>query len=372
MKVKLNRKDSIGILDAVYKAVDAKNILPLYECFYFRIIKSKDKFFAFITATNETYSISAKCACDAEQEFEFCLEAKTFFNTIRLMSDDDYTLQLDLEKNLVIIKAGRKRYKLPYEDPQHFRYKKVSNKDAVTINGVHLCQAISNASGVIDEADVRVQFGVSYIESVDDSIVVTCVSNESITQQFFPAQKIKVEQIAISKTFSTALAGMPFKSAVSLIDYKNMVCFRGDGYEITGLKSDIARPEIEKILSNVKKDNYIIVDVEKISSALSRIKNYKAIEDKSFCTDIDVKGKILSIKAADVSRNKEALEDIDIKSEGVDLGIRVNMNLITRAFRKMVTHQVKIIMDTERKPIIIEEHPKQTLKQVWMVAFCYD
>jgi DNA polymerase III sliding clamp (beta) subunit (PCNA family) len=368
MKVRLNKEDSIGILDTVYKAIDAKNILPLYECFYFRIIKSKDNFFAFVTATNETYSISAKCVCDAEEEFEFCLEAKTFFNTIRLMNDEEYTLELKLDKNIVLIKAGRKRYKLPYMDPEHFRYKKIPNKEFVTMNGVYLCQSISNAAGVIDESDVRAQFGVSYIETDEGSVKVTCISDTFVTQQFFPAQKTELEQIAISKNFSTALATMPFKSDVNIIDHHNMVCFRGDGYEITGLKSDFERPKVQNILSNIKKDNYIIVDVEKLTSALSRVKNYKSIEDKTFYTDLTVKDKILSIEVSDIGRNKEALEDIDIQNEGVDLSIRVNMNLITKAFRKMITEKVKIVIDTERKPIIIEEHPKQTLKQIWMVA----
>ena len=367
MKINVNNKSLTQCLEVVSRALPQKVTLPINSFLLFSI---KDKVCE-IYAQNGKLQIKGRIAVDMKEEVKICIPGNIFMNTIRLLNDEELTLDYNEEKLSLQIIAGKKKYKMTCEDPKHYTVQKVEDSNVeFKFPAADLVRYVGTLSKIVKWDDMRPEIAGVTMVSNNGTIDITG-TYESF--YFYRADtRIDIaEKVAIvmHKDISIAVGSMKGNGdSIINIGAKSM-SVNIDGFVFTSVLVDVRSPIILEKYFVYEEDKYIIANKQDLMMSIKRASNYAGI---SSLVVMSLLGKELKINSENSEYGIDAEETIDVENKNTeDIDIAVNLKFIGSILSNITGEFVKIYISAKNKPIYIRDCDNLNSPEYWGCMLFY-
>jgi len=367
MKINVNNKSLTQCLEVVSRALPQKVIIPINSFMLFSIKDGACE----IYAQNGKLQIKGRIGVDLKEEVKICIPGNIFMNTIRLLNDEEITLDYNEEKLLLQIVAGKKKYKMTCEDPKNYTLQKVGESSAeFKFPAADLVRYVGTLSKIVKWDDMRPEIAGVTMVSNKGTIDITG-TYESF--YFYRADtRVDISEnvaIVMHKDISIAVGSMKGNGdSVITIGKKSMSIYI-DSFEFTSVLVDVKSPIILEKYFVYEEEKYIVANKQDLMMSIKRASNYAGVNSLVVLSLIDNE---LKINSENSEYGIDAEEVIDVENNNTEnIDIAVNLKFIGSILSNIIGEYVKIYISAKNKPIYIRDHDNLKSPEYWGCMLFY-
>lgn len=277
----MNRKELLHTLDLVAPALATDNIMEIFQYLCFNN--------GTVHAYKETFGITAPVDVDVD----FVVYGKTFMELLRASNAKE--LEIILESENVLLKAGKSKIKLPYrpvtdflfEEPSKEKWDFIIEIESDLLNGIELCLVTSSK-----DATMLAFNGIS-ISSDGHKIHFYSADADAISRYHLADEEMKKKTHLMPNDFCEALLKIATKAGMGggqlYVNKDWAVAELSSGYRIFGRIMDVPDPtDYEHHIGRVmKKTSEWITIPGGLAQALNRARIIGENENKSTVIKFD-------------------------------------------------------------------------------------
>lgn len=314
MHLKVNKED---VIEGLQKAA---NILPAKTgAAYLRSIWLKaENGTLSVMATDSNIEFRGAYAADVIETGLAGVQGRAFVDLLRKLPSGEILLQLDASANVLRIEQGRRKYKLPVNDPVWFQnLTDFPAESSVIWSGDFLQELIDRLAFCISDEDAVEAIACLYMKPVTEGRIEACGLNghQFAMLRFLNDElhdKLPEEGILIQKKYLGELKKWLGGDEIELnISDKRLHLRTGDGRETFSLPlSSYQYPDYMNFLSKLATPDVSRLELvrKECMDALDRLQIFNS--DNNRCTYFDLTGSevVLSSQGQDVGSASESLE----------------------------------------------------------------
>jgi DNA polymerase-3 subunit beta len=160
MKLRANKQIIESILINLQPFLEKKDASQITSHIYFEAINDN----CTIKATDSEIGLIIKSSnMIIEEEGNFTANGKKFLDIIRILKDDEITLE-KVENNLNI-KQGKSKFKLPTFNPQNYpTFPRIEEKSQITLDSMNLIKGLKKISSAIDNNNPKFELNGALLD----------------------------------------------------------------------------------------------------------------------------------------------------------------------------------------------------------------
>jgi len=318
MKATVHKESIVKRLSELIKVISDKPVIPITESFLMEIKSSR----LYMRATDLEVDISSSIEIKSDKDFSFCIPAKTFFGTIKLLSQEEF--DMELKGTQVLVSAGKSKYKIPVSDAKEFpKTMKSVTEEGVTVlaNSIKEAFKVSNEFTLSDDTRPALK-GVS-IRQEEEKIVIVATDAQILSYINMDVDSGKTRDMIVSKAFASLVAGISFslgKAKLSMHD-KN-IKIDTEEYLISSTLVDAKYPNVKMIMPEKEEKRSVKLDTKEVTKLLKRLLNF--VNKNSNTVKFSLKDGSMTVTAEDIDYSKEGLEVISVeKHHDIEFGLNL-------------------------------------------------
>ncbi len=352
MRIKCKKKTLLGGINIVSKAVSAKVVKSILECFLLEAKDGKLK----ITANNLNLGIETYIDCTIIEEGMVALNAKLFSDIIRKLEDSDIDIETSNDYKTTII-CEKSKFDIPCWSGEDFPELLAVNKDkSISISQLSLKDVIRQTIFSISENENSKLMSGELFEVKDNVLSVVSLDGHRISMRKINLKGENSDLTAVvpGKTLqeiSKIIGGEADKNVNIYFSDKNM----SFEFDDTRVVSRLIEGEYFKIAHMLSMDSSLMVKA-------NRNELMGCIDRASLLIqETDKKPIIVSVKNDNnlyikLDTNKGSInEEMEIEKEGNEIIIGFNPSFIMDALRVIDDDKVNIYMNDSKSPCIIKD-----------------
>jgi len=382
MKVTIKTESLINAVRIASQALGfGKVTLPAWEHLYFSIKGEK----CHIYARNGAIQIKTFCTVKSDEDHDICVPGKLFFDTIKLLSDDEIILKTTVKeqekstlfKTQVTVKGQKKKYNMTGINPKEFSIMKMDKEEAkvATLRGESFMKAVNNVAGSVSTNTIKPQLAGISVRSQDKNLEIIATNQSYVMGIMFIENNDNIEPVIIPKNAVSVLESIPLSPEIKLSSDKNKIGISTGAVNLICTKMSEDYPPCYPLYRVIDRDMYIVVDRQELIDSMKRLKLYSFVEsDSKFAKNqmvCKLEGNTLNIGASDSFSDNSASEDMEVESKNAtDLTIGLNPVFLLEALNAMETEKIRISMPSPKKGVFVTEHGDSIGKdpeQLWLV-----
>ncbi|ABM27030.1 DNA polymerase III subunit beta [Nitratidesulfovibrio vulgaris] len=246
------------------------------------------------------------------------VQGRAFVDLLRKLPAGEIVLQLDAEANVLRIEQGRRKYKLPVNDPVWFQnFSDFPADGAVVWSGDFLQELIDRIAFCISDEDAVEAIACLFMKPVAEGRIEACGLNghQFAMLRFLHDDlhaKLPAEGVLVQKKYLGELKKWLGADEIELnISEKRMHLRTGDGRETFSLPlSSYQYPDYMNFIAKLQGEGVSNLEVDRKEGmdALDRLQIFNS--DNNRCTYFDLSGGevVLTAQGQDVGSASESLE----------------------------------------------------------------
>lgn len=246
------------------------------------------------------------------------VQGRAFVDLLRKLPAGEIVLQLDAEANVLRIEQGRRKYKLPVNDPVWFQnFSDFPADGAVVWSGDFLQELIDRIAFCISDEDAVEAIACLFMKPVAEGRIEACGLNghQFAMLRFLHDDlhaKLPAEAVLVQKKYLGELKKWLGADEIELnISEKRMHLRTGDGRETFSLPlSSYQYPDYMNFIAKLQGEGVSNLEVDRKEGmdALDRLQIFNS--DNNRCTYFDLSGGevVLTAQGQDVGSASESLE----------------------------------------------------------------
>ena len=305
MKAIFNKRNILDVLSKLVLIPAQRGVSPIFDCFKFDVGTSITK----VWVTNESTQVIYSMDVSNQEEFSFCVNAKLFWETIRLFSADEITIEL--QEKAIVMKNGRSKYKLATYHPEDYPVfdcpesdSKMKLKVEEFVAGVRKA-----ASNVLNNDKVPVMAGISLRCELGKLSISGSVHNSIINHDIDVDKNSFTECVITSQSANAAFNILQGHEIGMVLSSKKLKLIT-DSCIITCVLIDYKYPDIRRFWS-MKAKEYIELNRLDLLKALGRLKLYVE-KNAGACVTFEAKEGLLYITGSDLFQNNFGEEQFEL------------------------------------------------------------
>lgn len=367
MKLSAPRTELLKAVQAVFPAIERKNIQPILANFLIKATSKETK----ITATDLELELAIITTLPAEQPGETTLPARRLYDILRALPEEA-TVSITTEESKAIVKSGRSRFTLKTmaADDYPVHEQRVFEAE-ITVSPAVLSQALAEAAYAVANQDVRYYLNGCFFEYLTDEGKINIVSTDGHRLAF------RELSASINSAEPSGCAILPTKglqalmkiiqadqeSPVVLSFCKSHLQVRVGTTCMTSILIDGKYPDYQRVIPK-ESTKIVIAERARLRDVLRRAKIVLA-GDKAAGVRLTLAEWLLTVHTHNTDQ-EEAEEDLDVNYTGESMEIGFNADYLIEALTAIPGETVKIGLTDSKSGMLLEEGSGQSGKHVVM------
>lgn len=340
-------------LQAISRVINAKNTIPIFDCFLFNVKADKLLVTASDSETTVTTSIDIT---DADSEGDFSIMARTLLEALRVGSDQPLTFEVDMETMNITVNYQNGSYSLMGQAADVYPVAPELHEDAVkiTINSDVLMGGIGRTLFAMANDELRpVMNGIFFDISTEDITLVasdghklvrcknTQVKGDAKSSFILPKKPASLlRNIAPKETTDVTIEFDNRNAAIQMGNYK-MVCRLIEG----------RYPNYNSVIPQ-NNPYKVTVDRQSLLNALRRVSIFSS--QASNLVKLNLTDNRLLISAKDIDFSTSAQEALSCQYEGNEMSIGFKSVFLIDILNNITAEEVTIeLADPSRAGVIV-------------------
>lgn len=380
MKVRINREHLVGVLSVITQALPGnRNILPIWESLLFNIKDGK----CHIYARSEEIQVKAFCNVVADEDHSFCIPGQLFYQTVKLMSDEEIILTTKIKedgrikhfKTTMTVKGKKKRYGLSGADPEAYGIMRMDKEKAkgIKTKTESFLRAISRVSIIPNPTDIRPQFAGVSIKDKGNCVHVEASDNRTIVRMILPIEE-ELPEMMFRKNVANLLQVLKDTPDIRVGSDGTHIFAQAGNYTIMGALIGTSFPDIQPFFEGRDQDMYIIMNRNEVIDAIKRLRLYSLRHVTDSVSEnvlkVDIKGQTVELSAVSISGDHDGMEELLVENNRVeDMLIGFDPKLLIQALDRMESERIRVLMRTHKDICFFyEEGGNKDPEQCWLIA----
>jgi len=349
MKIKASKQIIESILINLQPFLEKKDASQITSHIFFKTENGK----CFIKATDS--EIGLQIVTDqitVEYEGTFTANGKKLLDIIRILKDDD--ISLELLDNTLNIRQGRSKFKIPTFDSSSFpKFPTIEDKPKIDINSQNLIHNIKKISSSIDTNNPKFELNGALINIKNDSIDIVGTDTRRLSIVSIEDNSNSELSIIVPKKAILEIQKLFLQQITIYYDDINLIIVNDNYYFYTRLING-KFPDYQRIIPNSIK--YTIVLPKK--SMISSIKMITTISQ-------EIKMTLLSDR---IIFNSLSTENVEAKTEleintGLDEKLEINYNskYLLDFISQTDSDNFELLINKTNLPFIVKENNFMTI-----------
>ena len=339
--MEINLKALLTTLEANAKVLGGNKVIPAYENLVFEIKEGK----CTITSGDGKVQVTTVMFIDKTVTESFEVYGKTFIETLKL--SDSETVTLKIKDNMLLIGAGKSKYKLPITTGNNFPRIKVEEEDVFNISNEIVTQIIK-ASNFDNPNDLRLALSGISIRYDKGKIFV----ESSDSHKFYHGSidsNVQIPSVILQHSIANIIDTFKGSEKLEISVSKKSTTFRNDYVEVTVLNIDEKFPDVSRFV--ILPETFIKVNKNLLVKSIKRAMLYSNVTTKMII--LTVKDSKLTVTSEDIDYNKQSKDEVDLIEANIDINIGTNGNFLLSVLSVLDAEEVKLNMDSPTTPIKI-------------------
>lgn len=356
-------------LSSVVSVVNAKNTIPALGYVFLHVRKNPNEDgslnMVLLASDNDLWlKREVKVEQGSDAGTSFCVDAKTFLQTMNALNGQVVTLEADIEKHKLNCNYGNGIIELPLFDTEGYPMPlqvSLEGGHEVQVKSDALMYAITKVGYAIANDTINVILNGVNVEFSENRMTATATDKRMFSKY--------TSNVECNERSSFALPSKPYKLLVSAAqdfadneisiayDDKIVVIKHGD-FMLTTRLLDGNYPDLNKFIPK----NYergAKFDKQAMLSALKRVS--VASNESNLCV-VSFVGCTCTVKCEDLNNAKSGSESIICEYEGDPFSICLSTQYLQQTLQSINADNVKMTFDTPMKPALFydESEPSES------------
>lgn len=343
--MKVARTDFARLLSAVSRVVEARNTIPILATV--RLVAEGGK----LTATATDLDMSITSSCDADGDFEACIDAKLLTNVVAKLAGEP--VDLSIQGSFVVLQCGRPKFKLEYLPVDDF-----PKYDAGTFDAkfdADLAALFAPLIFAISQEKSRHYLNGIFVHTVDGKLAACATDGHRMSTQTGDKAPNFPPAIVPTKTISLLPAG-----EVTVEVSASKIRFTAGETVVTSQLVLGEYPDYERVIPS-KSDKSVQFDAQSLRAAASRTALISTERGKGVKLSVRNDQIELTVRAAG-----EAEDGIDASYEGEPVEVGLNSQYLADILTAMPDGAAEMHIKDANSPVLFTSPANQALRIVGM------
>lgn len=276
MKIEIDRELLLNKLNKVYKFVPSKSIIPALDNIKFEVKGNTMS----ITAFNGEIQCKLSCSVDCKESGFFCLPAKLFVSTVRLLRENELTLTVGEKKTT--IKCGKSTYNIAVNvNADEFPFASFKDhKDEVTMLQSAFSDFASKTSAFAGDDGLRPWMaGMNMSFNDKKEMVFVAATGFVMCKTVVPVISVgKWDNVTIPVTSVKKVCELCNKGEVNILSNGSAVMFSSaansdEEFEVIATCINENYPQTD-FLFNAERNSHFLMNVSEVIDSVNRVDLY--------------------------------------------------------------------------------------------------
>lgn len=374
-RIVFDREELISALVVVAPAVGGGRFRPLERSVRFDVGKED----CGIAANNGAIQIAVTTACMGQNAQTFCIEHDVLLKTARLMSGDDFTLELSKVTATIVI-SKEQSYQVNLEVNTDFNMMEMGNKaKTFEVKAGDLARAVKAATPLISFTPDMLQY--LYLSFNKDRGLLTLIGSSRLgisTQQVEAGGEADVE-LMVQRHFANLLGGLDGDGGVFISSDGSKA-----GYALGTTKVISPLPEgnypVKIVREGIKAcgDDYLLFERAEMLNALRRLNLFSSVErelkDKTTVYEpvltFEIKQDRISFDAVDKMSGRKGSESLEVNNKKkIELTSAVKATTVIKVLTHLWGKDVRLYVRQDKTTLYFApDVEKKERRQFWIVG----
>ncbi|MFN5418039.1 MAG: hypothetical protein ACK5B9_13350 [Flavobacteriia bacterium] len=369
MKIQLNREVLAKKLNVVGNVIPMKSTIPILDHALVTVIGDRIIFTG--SDTEITVSSSMTFELVEGEVSNFVCDTNIILKTIVTLKSDTIWIEVSEKQLNFGDSKSRKKYTIPiYYSAENFPRMTNEFKEPISLNGDLVAQAIKITSPIVNKASLIPAFTGVFIGKVGDKLRFSGVTNQLFSVFEFPIDG-EFEHILVSKDSVKVIAEFEKSPdvAMSVSTDSTMLCI--DNGDVTAYCRliDAKFPNIDSIIDQVDRSEYIKVDKVEFTSCVTRATLFQNRDSKTIKFDYS-SAENFNISAENVDFAKQSIESLDYAERLGEMKFvsGFNSDFVQTVMRSLDGENILMSQNTFNKPMIISDDKTRTQSIYFLIS----
>lgn len=361
MKFKIQSDILQKALNRVYPAIPSKIASGNLDCFAIEMTKNS----AIITASDGKIVLKSEIEVSADNKFNFLVEAKKFYETIRTLKESDLTFVLENineENYLLKLKTISGEYEFQalsydkYTELPSFEFSEESDK--IIVEGSFIKRAIEKTLFAAAKDEIKLQLsGVNFDFREDSLNVVATDAHKLVRIKNLSVQSKEQKNFTLPEKSASILQKIVEDVPVEIIFWKSFLGFKFDNVEFYSRTLGEKYPNYNNVIP-MENDNKLKINTSSILEVVKRMIIFSS--ESIFRIKFTLGEDKLILSTSDISTGAKAEESLPCEYSGEKFEIGFNAQFLFEILSRLTEYEeiifnfysptkAVIIMPTEQK-----------------------
>jgi DNA polymerase-3 subunit beta len=381
MKFEVSSAELNARLQAIAKVINAKNSLPILDCFLFDL---QDEVLKMTASDLETTIVTSIEVRNVTGTGKVAVQSKLLLDTLSKFAEQNLTFTIDDSNLAMVINSDNGKYNFIGQSGEDYpEMPEISDETQfLNISASLLSAGISKSLFATGNDDLRPVMNGVFFDILPDSLVLVATDAhklvkyktvyESASQSNPEIENDKISFILPPKPASLLKSILGRESEAKInFDTKN-ISVTTENYSLICRQIEGKYPNYEVVIP--KSSEYsIVIDREQLLNALRRVQVFSNQGNNLVKLEFD--NNILHISAQDIDFSTSADETIACNFDGLALGIGFKSPFLVEMLANISAPQVELrLNDPTRAGLILplENHPEEEIVMLLMPMLLND
>ncbi len=315
MKLTIDRELLLNKLNKVYKFVPTKSVIPTLDNIKFEVKGTNMD----ITAFNGEVQCKLSCVVKSKEDASFCLPAKLFVSTVRLLRENELVITVGEKK--ATLKCGKSTYNISVNvnvDEFPFAVFKDPKNEMVLLQSAFSDYASKTASFAGDNGMQPWMAGMNISFSENKEVLFISATNFVMCKALVPVISVnKWAEVTIPVTSVKRVCELCNKGEMTILSNENAVMFSSatnsdEEFEIIATCINEKYPNTKGIFGADRKSSFLI-NVSEVIDCVNRVELYS--DPLLACLNFKLSGPELTVSATDENFGNDGIEVVSVTNE---------------------------------------------------------
>ena len=316
MKIKIDRELLLNKLNKVYKFVPTKSIIPALDNIKFEVKGNTMS----ITAFNGEIQCKLSCSVECKESGFFCLPAKLFVSTVRLLRENELVLNITEKK--ATIKCGKSTYNMTVNvNPDEFPFAifKDHKNEMVMLQSAFSDFASKTSSFAGDDGLRPWMLGMNMAFNEKKEMIFISATRFVMCKAIVPVISVnKWANVTIPVTSVKKVCELCNKGEMNVLSNENAVLFSSaansdEEFEIIATCINENYPKTDGLFNAERKSSFLL-NVSEVIDCVNRVELYA--NPLVGALNFKLVGGELTVSGNDEDFGNDGTEVISVTNEG--------------------------------------------------------
>lgn len=335
MKFTVNQGELLEALEATNKAVSDSVIMPILNCFLFKMEGAQ----GLISASNLELSISRSITVTGEGNIEVCIPAARLIGLIRSLPDQPLTFTF--EGTTVTINSVSGKYVIPVSPGEDFPTMSLDGaNEVITLPAKDFTNAINKSVFAACNEPLKKTNGFC-VDVHPAGVTFTGCNNVILSTQTIKVHNDLTLRFVLPFKSAIALNGITAEGDIAIRIFEKNLSIEFNGTTIRSVLLEDIYPDWRTI---VPTDNQIHVSVDKKQLLDSVKRTVQFCDQKTGVITLNLDGNEFKVVGQDVNTGQNAVETIAVQCEEESVSVGINGEMLAQCLNSATDDEVRFLI----------------------------